>query len=363
MNSNMAKEASANRIISKSVKELTKNLSSSGVKLKGGVDSAVKQVTKTDFGLAGMALGATKDGTKVIGKQINKALPENAQKQVQKVVDKTKPVAESISKARNKFDTAITDIDMKGGALGYKLAPGKTKELFVQKQKFEVDPKSVNGNKMYLEHEVNSMSEPLKKARNVAVPIAGGMYFNDKLEKMKYNPANIDDNQQKTAKTREELIDKVAYLIQNDSRAYHQVKKNIEVNEYVEKMTKLASDASSMLKQASEVQTLMMDKIASLEEENQNLKNAIMQKDKDEKSSKLADEMLDKGLIKLAEYNSKKEEIFNMDDYAFDILKSIVDNMSIQKTASEEYGISSLMYMTGESTQKEKKAMIDSFLD
>ena len=362
MNSNMAKEASANRIISKSVKELTKNLSSSGVKLKGGVDAAVKQVTKTDFGLAGMAGGAVKEGAKAVGKGVNKVLPKNAQNKVQKVVNKTKPVAETMSKARNKFDNTIADIDMKGGAIGYKYAPGKSKELFVQKKRFEIDPKTPNGNKMYLEHEINSMSEPLRKARNVAVPIAGGMYFNDKLEKMKYNPNSEENNQKKTAQTREEVIDKVAYLIQNDSRAYHRAKGNAEFQECLGRMTKLASDASEMLKQASETQLAMMEKIASLEEENQNLKNKILCKEKDEKSTKLADEMLEKGLIKVAQYNTNKEEISKMDDHAFDILKSIVDNMSIQKTASEEYGVSSLFYMAGESTQKEKKTMLDSFL-
>ena len=362
MSSNMAKEASANRIISKSVKELTKNLSNSGVKLKGGVDGAIKQVTKTDFGLAGMAGGAVKSGVKAVGKGVNKVLPQNAQTKVQKVVDKAKPVADTVSKARKKFDTAITDIDMKGGAIGHKLAPGKSKELFVQKKRFELEPGMSKGNKMYLEHEVNSLSEPLKKARNVAVPIAGGMYFNDKLEKMKYNPATEEEKQKKTAKTREEVIDKVAHLIQNDSRAYHQVKRSSEMQQCLTKMTKLASDASEMLKQASETQIAMMDKIASLEEENRNLKSEILCKAKEEKSTKLADEMLDKGIIKLAEYNDKKEEIFKMDDYAFDILKSIVDNMSIQKTASEEFGVSSLMYMTGESVQTEKKTMLDSFL-
>lgn len=362
MNSNMAKEASASRIISKSVKELTKNLSNSGVKLKGGVDAAVKQVTKTDFGLAGMAGEAVKGGAKAVGKGVNKVLPENAQKKVQKVVDKAKPVADTMSKARNKFDNAIADIDMKGGAIGYKYAPGKSKELFVQKKQFEIDPKTPNGNKMYLEHEMNSMSEPLRKARNVAVPIAGGMYFNDKLEKLKYNPANQEENAKKTAKTREEVIDKVAYLIQNDSRAYHRAKDNAEVKECLGRMTKLASEASEMLKQASDTQMAMMEKIASLEEENQSLKNKILYREKDEKSTKLADEMLDKGMIKVAEYNTKKEEILKMDDYAFDILKSIVDNMSIQKTASEEFGVSSLCYMAGESTQKEKKTMLDSFL-
>ena len=362
MNSNMAKEASANRIISKSVKELTKNLSNSGVKIKGGVDNAVRQVTKTDFGLAGMVGGAAKSGIKATAKQVNKVLPKGAQDKVKKVVDKTKPVADTMSKARRKFDETITDIDMKGGALGYKIAPGKSKELFVQKKQFEVEPKTKNGDKMYIEHEVNSMSEPLRKARNVAVPIAGGMYFNDKLEKMKYNPAQTNNEQKKTAETREQVIDKVAHLIQNDSRACRQTKDDTKVKECLEKMTKLASDASEMLKQASETQILMMDKIASLEDENKRLKDTINNQIKSEKSAKLASDMLDKGLIKTAEYNAKKDEIFKMDDLSFDILKSIVDNMDIQKTASEEIGVDSLMYISGESTQKEKKTMLDSFL-
>lgn len=363
MNSNMAKEASANRIISKSVKELTKNLSNSGVKLKGGVDSAVKQVTKTDFGLAGMLGGAAKGGAKAVGKQVNKVLPQNAKNQVQKALDKTKPVAESMSKARKKFDTAIADIDMKGGAIGYKYAPGKSKELFVQKKRFEIEPGMSPGNKTYLEHEINSMSEPLKKARNVAVPIAGGMYISDKLENLKYNPANEVNNQKKTAQSREEVIDKVAHLIQNDSRAYSYMQKNANTQIYLEKMTKLASDASVMLKQASESQTLMMEKIASLEKENETLKAEIYSKVKDYRSVRLANEMLDKGIIKKAEYSSKKEEIYNMDDQAFNILKNIVDNINIQKVASEDLGISSLMYIAGESTQKEKKTMLDSFLE
>lgn len=362
MNSNMAKEASANRIISKSVKELTKNLSNSGVKLKGGVDSAVNQVTKTDFGMVGMLGGAAKGGAKAVGKQINKVLPNGAKKQVQKAIDKTKPVAETMSKARKKFDTTIADIDMKGGALGHKYAPGKTKELFVQKKKFEIEPGISPGNKMYLEHEINSMSEPLKKARNVAVPVAGGMYISDKLENLKYNPAKEDANQKKTAQSREQVIDKVAHLIQNDSRAYTHIKKNADAQLYLEKMTKLASDASTMLKQASETQSAMMEKIASLEKENETLKAEIYSKVKDDRSTRLANEMIDKGIIKKAEYNAKKEEIYKMDDQAFNILKDIVDNMNIQKIASEELGVTSLMYIAGESTQKEKKTMLDSFL-
>lgn len=362
MNSNMSKEASANRIISKSVKELTKNLSKSGVKLKGGVDSAVNQVTKTDFGLVGMIGGAAKGGVKAVGKQVNKVLPDKAKTQVQKAVDKTRPVAKTMSKARKKFDTAIADIDMKGGALGYKYAPGKSKELFVQKKKFEIEPGMSPGNKMYLEHEINSMSEPLRKARNVAVPVAGGMYISDKLENLKYNPANEINNQKKTAQSREEVIDKVAHLIQNDSRAYTHIKQNIDKQLYLDKMTKLASEASGMLKQASENQSLMMEKIAYLEKENDDLRAQITSKIKDERSTSLTNNMIDKGIIKKAEYNAKKEEIYNMDDQAFNILKDIVDNISIQKTASEEIGVTSLMYIAGESTQQEKKTMLDSFL-
>lgn len=366
MNSNMAKEASASRIISKSVKELTKNLTNSGVKLKGGVGNAVNQVTKTDFGMVGMAGNAAKSGAKTVGKQVNKVLPEGAKQNLNKVVDKAKPISENMSKARKKFDNTITDIDMKGGAIGYKYAPGKSKELFVKKKQFEIDPGKSTGNKMYLEHEINSMSEPLKKARNVAVPIAGGMYLSDKLEKVKYNPMNGGNSetnkQKKTAQSRDQVIDKVAYLIQNDSRAYTQVKKNVDAQLYLDKMTKLASDASVMLRQASETQTSMMSKIASLEEENKSLKEDIICRVRDDRSIKLADEMLDKGIIKKAEYDSKKEEIYNMEDQAFDILKSIVDNMNIQKVASIEYGVDSLMYMAGESSQKEKKTMLDSFL-
>lgn len=362
MNSNMAKEASANRIISKSVKELTKNLSSSGVKLKGGVDSAVNQVTKTDFGLVGMLGGAAKGGAKAVGKQANKILPQGAKQQVNKVLDKTKPVAGNMSKARKKFDTAIADIDMKGGAIGYKYAPGKSKELFVKKKKFEIEPGMSPGNKMYLEHEINSMSEPLKKVRDVAVPVAGGMYISDKLENLKYNPANEGNNQKKTAQSREEVIDKVAHLIQNDSRAYVQMQKNANTQLCLEKMTKLASDASVMLKQASENQVIMLEKIASLEKENETLKAEIYSKVREDRSIRLADEMMEKGIIKKAEYSSKREEIYNMDDQTFDILKSVVDNISIQKVASEEMGISSLTYISGDSVQKEKKTMLDSFL-
>lgn len=368
MGNNIAKEASAEKILSKSIKELSENLSKSGYKVQGGIDQFIKKETKGDFGLVGLVGSGVKSAAKSVKKGVDKVAPESVSKGLNKAIDKTKPVQNKLSNARQKMDTAIADLDMKGGAIGHKYAPGKSKDLFVKNKKVELETKDALGNKMFAEHKITSASEPLKKARNVAVPVAGGMYLADKMEKLKYDP-NKEGQQvlNKSAETKDEVIDKVANMIQNDN--VHSIEKlsfesyltkRAEEKECFEQMTKLAAEAGEVLKIMSAERFSFMEKIARLEEEKEEMAKEILRRDRQDRSEKLADEMLAKGMLKQADYSEKVLELSNLDDNSFNLLKSTVDSVGLYKSASE-YGLDSLQYIVGEEDIVEKPTMLETF--
>lgn len=359
MGNNIAKEASAQKILSKSIKELSENLSKSGYKVKGGVDQFIKNETKGDFGLVGLAGSGVKGLAKSVKKGVDKVAPESVSNGLNKAIEKTKPVQDKLSNARQKMDTAIADLDMKGGAIGHKYAPGKSKDLFVKNKKVELEGTDALGNKMFAEHKITSASEPLKKARNVAVPVAGGMYLADKMEKLKYDPNKEGQGDlNKSAETKDEVIDKLANMIQNDNVHSNQklsresyLAKRAEEKECFEQMVKLASEASEVLKIVSAERFEFMEKIARLEEEKEEMARQMLLMKRQDRSEKLADEMLEKGMLKQSNYQDKVSELNNLDDDSFNLLKSTVDSVGLYKSASE-YGLDSLEYIVGGETEE-----------
>ena len=357
------------KYVSKNLDEFRKNVTKSRLKTKKPIDEIIKEQTRSDFGLTGMLASGVKEGTKWAGKKVYEHMPEDVKKNINKKVQphkaKAKQVSEGVKKQREKLDKGIADLDMKLGGLGYKYAPGKTKNFFVGTKKIELAPKNKRGAKEYAEFKVTGISEPVKKTRNMVVPMAGGMYLADKMEKLKYQTPeqralnNIDSEPQTN---NPDVIDKVSFMLENKD-----VKENTNVSAkdfsyYLNKMSKLASQASTQLMLASYENKSLMEKVSQLEVEKSLIKIAYENEAKERNAKELATEMLGKGMIKKADYESKVKDLYQMDKQSFEIFRKTIHDIKIEKQASDcKDGVDSLQFMLGESDEKVKLSMEEAF--
>lgn len=363
------------KYISKNLDEFASNISKSGLKTKDSIDKIIKDNSKTDFGLTGMLASGAKSGAKWVGKKTYKVMPKDVKQDINKVISnpelqtRIRVGKRDISKARERFDKGITNLDMKLGGLGYKYAPGKTKNLFVGTKKIELQPRNKSGAKEYADFKVTRISEPVKKTSNLVVPIAGGMYLTDKLEKLKYKTPEaqaLDEIESKNASTNNEdaVIDKVSYMLENKD-----VKENTnnistkEFSYYLNKMSKLASQASTQLKLASDEYKSLKEKISQLEVEKSLIKIAYENEARERNAKELATEMVEKGIIKKAHYEEKVKDLYQMDKKSFEIFKKTIDDIDIEKQASDcKDGVDSLQFILGSSSPtKEKVSMEEAF--
>ena len=121
------------------------------------------------------------------------------------------------------------------------------------------------------------------------------------------------------------------------------------VSEEDRKLIEKLTSASSMLKFASA-------KIASMEEENNQLKGRISDLEstistieRHDEAEKLAGVMLAKGMIKKSEVDSQIDKIMAFDKTGFEVFKDAIENVSTEKTAGVSEGASSLAFMYGDS--------------
>lgn len=345
---NKAKTGKNNTGISKgvgtNVDNFKKNLENSGLNIKGGqsgINKAVSDLTKSDFGAVGMLGEGIYKGSKKVYKKIPDKYRTKIDKPLKNFVDKSRDV-------RNVADKAVTNANMKAGEFGYKHAPGKSKNLFVQKKKIELDSKNPTV-RQYGEFGITKGTEPLNKAKKVALPIIGASTISNQLENLKYRPnEDQEKNVKKVANEDTASIDKVANIVENkieektiskcsSSEPYSRE----ELAGYFERMSKLASDASTQLMLASYIRDTLIEKNSSLEDENKQLKIAFDDMKKSSKVEKLAKDMMSRGMLVKSDYQSKVEELRNLDDNAFNLFKEAIYKMPYSQNSQ---GIDKLSY-------------------
>lgn len=353
--------------VSRNLDELSQNIKKSGLKTKDNIRDIMKDSTKTDFGLTGMIGG----GAKWLGQTAYNKIPQKVKGKLDtKIVNPAKeglnPVLKAAKRKREKFDKDITNLDMKLGNLGYKYAPGKTKNIFVGTKKVELEPRNKSGANEYADFKITQISEPVRKARGFVVPIAGGAYIADKMEKLKYKTPEqqaLDNIDKQSFYSEDGFIDKVSYMLENKG-----VKQNTNISAqdfgyYLNKMSKLASQASTQLMLASYENKSLMEKISQLEVEKELIKIAYENEARERNAKEVATEMVEKGLINKCAYEDKVKDLYQMDKQSFEIFKKTIDDIKIQKQASDcQDGVDSLQFILGDSDNRVgKQSMAEAF--
>ena len=349
-------------------KYVSKNLEE--LKTKKPIDEIIKETKQTDFGLTGMLASGAKKGVAWSGKKAYNAMPKKVKQNISRNViapnkERVNHISQVTKKQRDKLDKGITNLDMKLGGSGYKYAPGKTKNLFVGTKKVELAPRNNSGAKEFADFKVTQISEPVRKARNFAVPVAGGMYLADKMEKLKYQTPEqqaLNDIETQASYNQDGVIDKVSFMLENKG-----VEENTNVSAkdfsyYLNKMSKLASQASTQLMLASYENKSLMEKVSQLEIEKSLIKIAYENEAKERNAKELANEMLTKGMIKKADYENKVKDLYQMDKKSFEIFKKTIDDIKLEKQASDcKDGVDSLQFILGKSDEKAKLSMEEAF--
>ena len=347
----------ANVKVSRNMDELYQNIKNSGLKTKDNIDDVMKQGVKSDFGLTGMVGG----GIKWLGKEGYNLLPSKAKTKVDaKVLNPAKqkfsPTINNIKTKKDKMDRGIADLDMRLGNLGYKYAPGKTKKLFVGTKKVELAPRNNTGGKEYADFDVTKISEPVRKVRNFAVPIAGGAYIADKMENLKYKTPEaqaLENAEKQSFDNQNGFIDKVSYMLENKDVKQNTTIPTQDFGYYLNKMSKLASQASTQLMLASYENKSLMEKISQLEVEKELIKIAYENEARERDAKEVANEMVKKGLISKVAYEDKVKDLYQMDKQSFEVFRKTIDEINIQKQASDcQDGVDSLQFILGESDGK-----------
>ena len=344
--------------VSRSVKEFEKNLKNSNLKIKpvngkNGVKAAVDDLTKSDFGLAGMVGGGVAKGGKVVYKKLPKSIRNKTDEPLKRVVTQVKDV-------RSKADRAVMNADIKAGAIAHKYAPGKSKNLFVQKRKVELNS-DTPGVKQKAEFGVTKMTEPLNKAKKVVLLIVGANTVANSMEKLKYKP-----EEEKTAIDRDELIDKIANVLENKvedgvNTDYNSIDKK-QLADCFGRMSKIASEASSKLMLASYTNEVLFNRNSALEKENRELKLAFEENKKQLEVEKLASDMITRGMLTKYDYDSKVNELKQLDSLSFNLFKEAIYKMPVASTN----GIDKLSYVldsNNESSSDKKKELYETFDD
>ncbi len=133
----------------------------------------------------------------------------------------------------------------------------------------------------------------------------------------------------------------------------------------LKKICKTASDA--LYKSAAKIEELenkLLEQTSLAEEfrkEAQELREEVQHFKKVEDVSKIADEMLTKGMLKESDVDSKIQELLDMNSDALSQFKNAVDG--VQKLDTEKFGVDSLSYILSATSSNEpvKKDMLTSF--
>lgn len=266
-----------------------------------------------------------------------------------------KNINKNIDKVYGNYKQHALNFDIEAGKkISDKLRNTKARDMFINKKKIETGSNTFG--KVYQEFEIPSITAPINKAKKAVLPTVGAITIANQLEKLKSTSKEGGGEVVKKANSREEIIEKIANSISCEDKKITKSRDLFELKDLRE-FSKIASDASSMLKSS-------MSKIKDLEESNEKLarENRILElsliaKNRSDRAIKLAHTMNEKGIIKKADIDNKVDEIMDMSDDSYNFLAETING--IRKEAKEE-GLDSLTFISKEDTIKERKTLADS---
>lgn len=221
-----------------------------------------------------------------------------------------------------------------------------------------------------LEINVPRLTAPVNRAEEAVLPLVGSFTIASQMGKIHENKKQKQGgdavNENKLASRRNELIDKIAEYVDNNIQKDKQEKlseDNLQ-SDFI-KLSQLANESIDMLKTASITIKAKKEEINKLACENQQLKLQLMAKTRSERAVKLANQMVEKGIIKKAGTESKIDEIMELNDDAYNVLNRTVSEMKITKEASD--GINSIDFVgftpDGGEKQPDKKSFGETIIE
>lgn len=265
----------------------------------------------------------------------------------------------NMNKNIGKFKRNFIDIDMRAGKKIHDYFISKNSKLFkkignafVENQQVHIkNPAGIVDEAIDIP--IAALSRPIDKTKNAVLPIAGSFAIVDTINKN----GKKEGDTVKTSYTREELIEKIATLIENNKKSCEDKKEN--------ETKKLDSENKEIIKKASTALKVAAQKIRELEVfneklalENQRLYLENIERKKLDEATKLAYEMNNKGLIKKADIENKITELFSMDDQSLEMLKTAISNISLNNMQKD--GIDSLTFVVDNNNINYRKTLADS---
>lgn len=279
---------------------------------------------------------------------------------VRKSNKKSGQLAKKIKNAQLK----IVDLDMRAGAKahnilskgldnkaklnGFDRARKRASNSF--KKEYTMNVSDFDGVNPGIQAKVNagSITEPINKIKNKAVPFIGSVALTNALYTSgKNNNQEGGENKVASEKTNS-LIEKIAGCAPESDKK--------------EEKTKDSKD--DLLKKAHEMLSLSSDYIKQLEGyceklaiENQSLHLDLVQRDRYAEAVKIAEDMYSKGLIKKADIEEKASDISAMDEESLHLFKKAMQDVTIPQSE----GVSDLTFIMDEDNIKSRESMLDVF--
>jgi hypothetical protein len=203
---------------------------------------------------------------------------------------------------------------------------------------------------------VPALTAPIEKVKKAVLPTAGAMYLNSKImnsvEKKRHKGG---DDVVKESEYRQNLKEKIAAVLLDSAS------ETASITPIVDNEAGLLLRASNVLKTAAYKQKEMENDMIKLANENKKLMDELCIIKKADEAKSVADMMLNKGLIKVADVQSKINEMIEMDENAFRMFKQAIENVrAVEKVAS---GVDDLTFLMESNNIEHRKSLADSLED
>ena len=257
-------------------------------------------------------------------------------------------LGQKIDDATSRYKDFVIKHDLKtGNYMADKLKNTKLKNVFVDKRQVKMNS-APNEPVVNYEVETPSLLSPVHKAKKAILPFAGAMAISDlgyKAMNKEKSGENMPGDNVKSASLINRIVEVAMDKTADDAGS---VSKQGVDSDTLREFAKLAFEASEMLKQASAQINAQKVEISKLAHESGMMELALIAKTRSGRSIELADDMLDKGIIKVADYEDKIDDIMEMDDNAFGVLNQTV--ACIKKESSDNYGVTDLTFLERDDT-------------
>lgn len=164
-------------------------------------------------------------------------------------------------------------------------------------------------------------SAPVDKAKKFALPVLGVLGVQQVAE--------IVQPPKKSVREGDALVTQAEHDTTYRSKLIEKISNVVDTN-VVDKNSKLLQAADMLKRAAYEINRLQCE-INKYADDNKQLTLQIIARERSNRSVRLANEMMGKGLIKKAEFNDEIDRIMDMDDNAFNLLEKTVKNASINR--------------------------------